>query len=74
MVKNHDKEDKVIMKLNNKYELIGYVLRYRSKELLAILVILLAGLLIWFYFSGVTPVDVNIKNVIPKQNKKEEVK
>lgn len=50
-----DKEDKVIGKINNKYELAGYIFRYRTKELAGILIIILFGLVMWLWLTRVTP-------------------
>ena len=45
--KKVDEENKIILKLSNRWEFFGYVLKYRSKEILAILLFLAIILLIF---------------------------
>lgn len=69
-----DKEDKVIGKINNKYELAGYIFRYRTKELAGILIIILFGLVMWLWLTRVTPEEAEktikekIKSTIEQKN------
>lgn len=43
--KKINKEDEIITKLSNPWEFLGYALRYRTKELLAILVVILIAII-----------------------------